>query len=294
MYTLHHLEFNHLLIEGGLRYNLFKHTIPNDDPFLADGKKILVSPSSLVANLAGVYVIAPCHSIHISYSSGYRAPNIDDLGTLGLVDFRYEIPAYDLRPEKSHNTELGYRWSARHLKLDFSLFNMRLTDLISRRRLDDQQVNGYNVYIKENSQNSFIRGFEFSFDYQITNHLLFKTASTYTYGQNQSVGEPMRRIPPLFGRNLISYQKAKFSITAEHLYAGKQDRLAQGDIDDNRIPSGGTPGWSVLNIYSDYLITNGLRLRIGLQNLLNADYRYHGSGINGVGRSAWLAVEVEI
>ena len=27
-----------------------------------------------------------------AFSSGYRAPNIDDMGTLGIVDFRYEIP----------------------------------------------------------------------------------------------------------------------------------------------------------------------------------------------------------
>ncbi|MBK8506103.1 MAG: TonB-dependent receptor [Saprospiraceae bacterium] len=294
IYSLHHLEFNHLLVEGGLRYNFFSHKIPNDDPFLADGKNIMVSPSSLVANLAGVYSIAPHHSIFISYSSGYRAPNIDDLGTLGLVDFRYEVPAYELSPEKSYTTELGYRWLTDHLNLGVSLFNMRLTDLISRRRLDDQQVNGYNVYIKENSQNSYIRGFEFSFDYQIINHWLFKSTTTYTYGQNKSAGEPMRRIPPLFGRNLLSYQKTRFSITLEHLYAGKQDRLAKGDMEDNRIPVGGTPGWTTLNTYSDYLIKNGLTLRLGLQNLFNSDYRYHGSGINGVGRSAWVAVEVEI
>jgi outer membrane receptor protein involved in Fe transport len=31
-----------------------------------------------------------------------------------------------------------------------------------------------------------------------------------------------------------------------------------------------------------------VELKLGLENLFNEDYRTHGSGINGVGRSAWL------
>ena len=38
----------------------------------------------------------------------------------------------------------------------------------------------------------------------------------------------------------------------EWLAAGKQDRLAQGDQDDNRIPDGGTPGWYIFNLNSGY------------------------------------------
>ena len=40
-----------------------------------------------------------------------------------------------------------------------------------------------------------------------------------------------------------------FFATAELMFASKQDRLAQGDKDDNRIPAGGTPGWEVMHIY---------------------------------------------
>jgi outer membrane receptor protein involved in Fe transport len=82
-----------------------------------------------------------------------------------------------------------------------------------------------------------------------------------------------------------------FFAAAEFLYALEQDRLAQGDKADNRIPAGGTPGWNVLNFYAGYEWKQ-VRLNAGLQNLLNEDYRTHGSGINGVGRSAWFSVIV--
>ncbi len=71
-------------------------------------------------------------------------------------------------------------------------------------------------------------------------------------------------------------------------FAAKQTRLAAGDKDDNRIPVGGTPGWTVLNIYTGTHLKK-IDLSLGLQNLFNQDYRTHGSGINGVGRSAWVS-----
>ena len=78
----------------------------------------------------------------------------------------------------------------------------------------------------------------------------------------------------------------------ELAWADKQDRLAQGDKADNRIPSGGTPGWQVLNLYSGYSLKNA-HLRLTAQNLFNTDYRTHGSGINSVGRSLWTSISFD-
>ncbi|MCB0688597.1 MAG: TonB-dependent receptor [Saprospiraceae bacterium] len=288
-YTLHHFKAGRFNFEAGLRYNHFIISIPNSDPQLAGGDNIRVKPSSLVSNLGLLYQLGAGHYFSLTHSTGYRAPNIDDLGTLGLVDFRYEIPAYNLKPEKSHNVEIGYRFIGKSTRVDLSLFQMNLRDLITREKLEDEFVDGYNVYIKENSQKSVIRGFEFSLEHQLTEFWSFQTSTTYTYGQNLSKDEPMRRIPPLFGRNALQYQNDSWRITVEHLFAGSQKRLSGGDIDDNRIPDGGTPGWNIINAYVSYPLKT-LDLRLGLQNLFNKDYRTHGSGINGVGRSVFLAV----
>jgi outer membrane receptor protein involved in Fe transport len=92
---------------------------------------------------------------------------------------------------------------------------------------------------------------------------------------------------------MSSYRKNKWFVAAELLFAAQQKRLAQGDKDDNRIPAGGTAGWEVINFYGGYKLP-GVQLNAGLQNLLNKDYRTHGSGINGVGRSGWVSVLVKI
>lgn len=84
-----------------------------------------------------------------SITSGYRAPNIDDLGSLGIVDFRYELPSYDLKPEKSYNTELGYKHYSKKINLTVAAFNVRLKDIIARVQVQGEVINGYNVYNKK-------------------------------------------------------------------------------------------------------------------------------------------------
>lgn len=293
LYSLHHFKVNQFEIESGLRYNSFSIRIPDTVTTALKLGDITVHPASLVANLALLYHVGKYQTVYSSFSTGYRAPNIDDLGSLGLVDFRYEVPAYNLKPEKTYNTEIGYRVNTQKIASSIAFFYMHLTDLINRVQVPGQQVGGYNVYTKENSQRSFIRGTEFSFNYRFTNALVVKTNASYQYGQNLSANEPMRRIPPVSGRLLLDYQQDKWGVSTEHLLAGKQSRLAKGDQDDNRIPKGGTPGWYVTNLYGNYTMGR-LKLYLSFQNIFNRDYRTHGSGINGMGRSASLSMELSL
>ena len=293
VYSLHHFTTGKFELETGLRYNSVAITIPDTATSAFKLGDITVKPSSLVTNVALLYHIGSNQNVYSSFSTGYRTPNIDDLGSLGLVDFRYEIPAYDLKPEKTYNTEIGYRFINKKIQSSVAFFYMHLTDLITRAQVPGQQVGGYNVYTKENSQKSYLKGTELSFNYSITNALSLKTNASYLYGQNISGKEPMRRIPPFNGRVLLNYNKVKWSLGAEYLFADKQGRLAKGDQDDNRIPMGGTPGWNLLNLYGHYTIRQ-LSFYVAIQNIFNEDYRTHGSGINGMGRSASLTLEINL
>jgi len=142
-------------------------------------------------------------------------------------------------------------------------------------------------------ERAYIQGFETALDYTLSSAWSFAGSLTYTYGQNITKNEPVRRIPPLFGRLLVEYKKSTWWCNVEWLAAAKQDRLAQGDMDDNRIPAGGTPGWNIFNINTGYT-WRFLEADLRLQNLLNKDYRYHGSGVNGYGRSAIFTLKVDI
>lgn len=280
LYSLHHLALGKFNAEAGVRYNALQIEVDTT----------IVKPSSLVFNAALLYQISKTQSVYASYSTGYRAPNIDDMGTLGLVDFRYEVPAYGLKPEKTFNTELGYKIYTKKMQLTMAFYYMHLTNIINRVQLIGQQLGGYNVYIKENNQESFIKGLEYDLQIALTNNLLISSNGAYSFGQNTSRAEPMRRIPPFNGRTFIQWTQSNIQFRLEYIYAASQKRLAQGDKDDNRIPIGGTPGFGILHFHASTKVF-GVQFRTGLTNIFNSDYRMHGSGINGMGRNLYISAQ---
>jgi len=287
-FTVNSFDLGNWIVTAGARFNTY--VIKVDDEALGLTK---LTPSALVGNLALLRKLSSTSNLFASLNTGFRAPNIDDLGTLGIVDFRYETPNLDLKPESSVQYQIGYKYLDRKVRGEVYIYRNQLYNLITRSRVGEQYIEEYPVYQKENSDKSYIQGVETSWDYDFSNSWSFHGDITYTYGQNITKNEPVRRIPPLFGRIAAEYTRESWLVNVEWLAAAKQGRLAQGDKDDNRIPEGGTPGWSVFNINSSYT-WKFITVDLSLRNILNADYRYHGSGVNGYGRSLFLTVGVEI
>jgi len=156
--------------------------------------------------------------------------------------------------------------------------------------VDGKVINGYNVYNKKNIESSYINGAEVNYTYLLSKFLTWYTNATYTYGQNVTKNEPMRRIPPLFGQNKISFAIKNKILAITHQFAGKQDRLAQGDKDDNRIGKQGTPGWNIFNVDAGWQFKN-LSLNTSLINISNVQYKTHGSGVYGMGRAINLTLQ---
>lgn len=133
---------------------------------------------------------------------------------------------------------------------------------------------------------AYVQGLETAWRYGFAQNWAFLGTVTYTYGQNSTAHEPLRRIPPVFTRFVLDYSPRNWSFQAEWLSAGKQDRLAKGDTEDNRIPTGGTPAWKLLNWDVGHAWSH-FSVRVSALNLFDEDYRTHGSGVNGVGRSVF-------
>lgn len=294
-YSLHHFTWKSWRMDAGLRYNFVQNRIPGkylDLPGQTANDAILAA-DALVGQWSLLYSRRGKHAWFTNISTGFRAPGIDDLGTLGLVDFRYELPAYDLKPEKNIHTEAGYRFRSDRLQVQGSLFYMHITDLISRVRSQSDSIQGYPVYIKTNDQEAFIRGTEWAVQASPLTHLQVSVSVSYQYGQNLTRQEPVRRIPPMNGWAMVQYRRDRWYAAADMQWAARQDRLAQGDKDDNRIPAGGTPGWQVYNLHAGFS-SRVLQVQLTMSNLFNEDYRTHGSGINGMGRALTLSLALNL
>jgi len=243
---------------------------------------------SFIYELGFNYKWSPILRTYGLVSTGFRAPNIDDYGTLGIVDFRYEVPSYGLRPEQINRWELGFK-SQGLVAWRGSVYVNYLTDLIDRIPRGDSLFD-YPVYQKANVQNAAMRGFELAGSREFRNWTATAQCS-YVFGQNRSKSEPMRRIPPFMCSGLVTYSSDFGTLRGVVRMNSSQKRLSSGDVSDNRIGPNGTPGFIVLDLgYSIGL--NWFKMPINLsiqgQNLANVLAKYHGSGVFIPGRSAVL------
>ena len=287
-FSIHTLELPEWTITAGGRFNSYIIKVTDES-----AGNTRITPSALVGNVAVMRKLGTRSNLFVSANTGFRAPNIDDLGTLGIVDFRYETPNMDLKPEHSFQYQLGYKFRGRKLNGEIYIYRNELYDLVVRNKIPGDTIEGYPVYIKENIERAYIQGIEAAIDYEFNSSWKVSGSVTYTYGQNITKNEPVRRIPPVFGRAALDYTINRWWVSLEWQAASKQDRLAAGDRDDNRIPSGGTPGWNIFNLSARYEM-NHISAGITLLNLFDKDYRYHGSGINGYGRSALLTLSLNL
>ncbi len=286
VFSMHTFDFNHWIISAGARFNTFNIKVEDEN-----AGQVKLTPSALVGNFSILRKLNKTSNIFVSANTGFRAPNIDDLGTLGIVDFRYETPNYNLKPEHSFQVQIGYKYQSPTIRGEFYLYRNELYNLIVRNKIAGDTIEGYPVYMKENIERSYIQGAETAWDVELNRSWRIHGSLTYTFGQNITRNEPVRRIPPLFGQLAIEYKLKDWWINLEWQAADSQKRLSAGDKEDNRIPFGGTPGWNVFNVSTGYTI-QCVKVNLSLLNLFNKDYRYHGSGVNGYGRSAFLTVIV--
>jgi outer membrane receptor protein involved in Fe transport len=288
-FTLHTLDVGRLGLTLGGRFN--SYAISADDPVVGP---IDVRPRALVGNASALYRLAEEQHLVASVNSGFRAPNISDIGSLGPFDFGIEIPSPDLEPERSLTFELGHKARVGPLASAVALFVTNLSDSIERVEstyLGSPTLEGERVYRKENVGEARLKGVEAEVEVALPKRSVLAAAVVYAHGQNLDADEPMRRIPPLHGRVALRFSPGRSAFAEiEWLWAAKQDRLASGDLADHRIAPGGTPGWNVVNLRASW-DAGRVRLRAGLENLLDEAYRTHGSGIDGVGRAAWASVQ---
>lgn len=251
-------------------------------------------------NLGTVFKPDGNWSVRSNLSQGFRAPNLSDLAKLGESKGNvFEIPNYSLTPEDLVSFDLGTEYTTNLDKFSVTFFYTKLTDLISSA---DAEYNGlpeiiidstkYQLKSKQNTGQAFIWGIETDFQYQFFADVSAYGNFAFTYGYNTTLNEPMDGIPPFFGLFGLVFEKPDLKISFYTRFAGSQSRLSSDDKDDPRIPPGGTPGWSIINIRGLYRINSYLRVTCMLENVLDLNYREHGSGINGPGRNLVFSGEL--
>jgi outer membrane receptor protein involved in Fe transport len=291
-FAMGHVSLGRAALDVGARYT--RDDVEADDPVFGPSS---LAPQAVVGSASVLVPLGRGFSAFGSIAQAFRAPNIDDLSTLGPFDFGVEVPPGNLEPERSVAFELGLKANTAGVAANLAVFRLQLRDLIDRQPATFQGSpiwDGQAVYVRANVGEAYVQGLEADIEWRATRRLSLLGFLASTYGQQVTADVPMRRIPPLNGLAGARYRWSNgVWLEGTLRAAGAQTRLAPGDMADHRIPPGGTPGWAVANIVAGARVGGRLLLSGGLANVFNEAYRVHGSGVDGPGRNAWMSLRVE-
>ncbi len=229
-------------------------------------------------------------------SQGFRAPNLEDALALGPSNSGFDAPNPNLSPEELWSYELNFRWRDEKQLIQASLYTSRYEDLIERVPGSYQGADTFDgepVFILDNVGEAKVDGLSLKYQHRLNERFNISTDASWTRGEQTDRNEPMRRIPPLRGNLSASYERGPLSLTGHFTWADRQDRLSSGDIADNRIPDGGTPGYGVLHFRGRYRLMERVTINLSLENVFDKLYKHHGSGVFEPGRRLLLELQAK-
>jgi outer membrane receptor protein involved in Fe transport len=278
--------------EAGLRFTEVR-VRASDATF----RNLDLSPRAVVAQTAASWQVTGPWRLFGSVAQSFRAPNIDDVSSLGQFDSGIEVPAPNLAPERGVTTEVGLRLSRPALAGSVVMFRTDLRNLIDRVRasyLGASTLDGQPVFQKANVAEARILGWEAETTWLAPWGITVAGHVTATRGDALTRNEPMRRIPPVHGGLRLEWPlHPRTTVSTAWRVAGAQRRLSSGDLADHRISRTGTPGWSTLDLFGRMQISTRTAISLGVRNLLDQRYRIHGSGLDAPGRTVWLSLHLE-
>lgn len=280
-----------LVLTLGGRFSHFDTDLPPDG-----GLGVSQSFNDLTGNLGLMYELSPGVKLVTNVGRGFRAPNVFDLGTLGpRPGNRFNIPSPDLEPEKILTVDWGVKVQTSNFEGEAFGFYSNYMDKIESVATGAVTPDGRVVVQSQNLNRVILWGAEMGARYQVREDLQISGNLTYTWGEEQFPdGSKFSadRIPPLNGRiALLYWPRPTLWVEPFVRFAARQDRLSRRDMTDPRIDPNGTPGWVTLNVELGWDVRPYLGLRFALENITDASYREHGSGIDAPGINAILSAE---
>ncbi len=233
--------------------------------------------------------------VYASLSQAYRAPGLSDLTRFDVSrSTDVETPSPNLDPERFLCGELGSRVTADPVAWHMAYFYTRIHDLIIRQAATD------GTFTKLNGGDGYVHGFESELQVRLSKQWLSRTGFTWMEGYTDydevggtKVTEPVRTMP-LTAYTALRWESEdrRFWAEAAERASDTEDRLTAADrTDTQRIPPGGTPGYAVTDLRCGWRVKKGLSVVAGVENVLDKDYRIHGSGSNEPGRNFILSAE---
>ncbi len=277
-----------------------------DDTFMTLPDMDIYTDNKAISATAG-YVYKPTGNWQINtlVSSGFRSPNIDDIGKIRYKSGQVTVPNIYLKPEYVYNSELGLMryFNNKKFLVSVNAYYMLLHNYIARGTFE---INGQSTlqYDGEtaatmaniNNKNAYIKGGTIGFQGTIFNHFKTNGSLTYTKGKSYDTKLPLSSIPPLFGNLEVSYTQNKFLTSLNFKFnAAKKlsdynleegiDNIEQTPFTAQTNSYYGTPKWSTLNLNTNYQFSEKVSISFRIDNIFDVHYKEFASSISSPGRN---------
>ena len=258
--------------------------------------------NALVGSLRGVWWLGPESNLYAGLSQGFRAPNLSDTTAFETTSV-VELPTLGLEPESFLQLELGAKGGQDGWTWQGSVYRTWIADMIVRSPTGAADPGGTPIVRKDNVGDGWIHGVELDLRRSWTDRWSSGVLVSWMDGEVDQLKEPaavvvrrpVDRLMPFQAVVDSRYQPAPAGWWVEGWawLVDDQDSLALRDeADTSRIPPGGTPGFAVFGLSAGVPLDRNLDLGLTLENLGDKDYRVHGSGLNGPGRSLIVTLEL--
>ncbi|MEM6814401.1 MAG: TonB-dependent receptor [Bacteroidota bacterium] len=296
-----------VIINSGLRFsNVQLSAKTTSARALANNSAdIDLNNSAMNGSVGSVINLSKTNRLSYNFSTGFRAPNVDDVGKVFEVGNRLTVPNPNLEPEYTVSNEIAYEHKTNPVYMKIVVFYSHLFDAI----IDDSfPLNGSSTQIidedtltirsKVNTGEGVVYGGSMNIIAEFSNYWAITKTISYTGGRDITNDEPLRHTTPIFGKATLTYQRRKLRSEFYIEYNNNHNRneIPSVEIDDKPYlyTNEGSPGWYTLNLKSSYRFNEKLNVNLGIENILDRHYRPASSGISAPGRNVIIALRANI
>ena len=220
-------------LNTGLRFiNTHLKALWTDNTFFSlPDSDISLNNSATTATVGLAYKPSTQWQLNSVISSGFRSPNIDDIGKIREKSGNITVPNIHLRPEYAYNFEtsiLKY-FNDKKFQTGVNVYYTLLNNYITRdyMQIDNSSTLLFdgedgNTVANVNMGNAYIVGSTISFKGNFNQNWFAKGSLTATKGRTYDTKQPLSSIPRLFGSIELGYEKDRFHANLNWKFNGKK------------------------------------------------------------------------
>lgn len=218
-----------------------------------------------------------------SYQERYLWLPLEATG--GLADGLTYIGDIDLSPEVAHEAELGFDWDGTHLSFYPRLFYRQVDDYIQGTPADNALAGrfagmmgnmgmGSGELLQYRNVDARLYGLDLESSLQLTRRLTLNANLSLVRGERRDLDDPLYRIAADNLMLTLQYTGERWSASLESVSYADQEKVSTTNQEQS------TGGYSLINAHWRLLTGKGLEFGLGVNNLLDRDYRDHLAGYN--------------